>query len=233
MENQIRDLKVKADNVQNTTIQSVEDELTERAFDAAVGGLVDNIFTDTELDTVTSLLSVATETKSWKQITDVEDDISSWIREKYRVEKSQGLDPQPTNQSDWTYSTQIGIPHPVSYLSVKALKDVSPHHASCIMSKVNATVGMGFVNDDSGQKAKDDPAVSTDMAAQVVADLLTCESYVQTDVDKYLNPLCMHTFQHELHCVAEDYYDGGSGYLEVVRDSGNTIIGLNWIPQGS
>lgn len=150
-----------------------------------------------------------------------------------KVCKEQGLMAQPTNQAITnTMLTYFqGIPRPVDIVAIRAMKDISPHHSSCIKAKQMATIGLGFVSegDDVDKKAKD-AATSTEEAEKAIHSLLTGESFVESKVDKLLNPLTIEGFNHEFFISVEDFLDGGTGYLEVVRDDREEIVGLNWLP---
>jgi len=149
-----------------------------------------------------------------------------------KIGKAQdGATPQATNQDvDYMY-TYMGIAHPVDYIKVKTLKDISAHHSSCIQAKLNATVGLGFISESKEpQKKVEDPNASPEEVAQAVQSLLTGENYVESEVDTKLNPLTLHGFQNELFAWVEDFLDTGTAYLEVVRDDSGKIVGINWLP---
>jgi len=150
-----------------------------------------------------------------------------------RVCKEQGLMAQPTNQAITnTMLTYFqGIPRPVDIVAIRAMKDISPHHSSCIKAKQMATIGLGFVSEGDDVDAKEkDAATTTEEAEKAITSLLTGESFVESKVDKLLNPLTIEGFAHEFYISVEDFLDGGTGYLEVVRDDREVIVGLNWLP---
>ena len=156
-------------------------------------------------------------------------DPHSWLT---TITKEQGIDAQPTNQNWSAGTTQLrGVPQPVDIHTIRTLKDISPHHASCIQSKKNSMVGLGFVSEgDDVEQGRNDTGTSTAEAEDKIISLLTGESFVESKVDKVLDPFTIDGFANELNRVTEDFLDGGTGYLEVVRNGGNFIIGLNWIP---
>lgn len=149
------------------------------------------------------------------------------------LSKEQGENAQPTNQkviSTTTFFSQ-GIPQPVDIVAARSLKDISPHHASCIQTKKYSIMGLGFVSDgDDVEEGKGSAVTSTEDAEKKITSLLTGESFVESKVDTKLDPLTIEGFALELYRVIEDFLDGGTGYLEVVRDTTDKIIGLNWMP---
>lgn len=151
------------------------------------------------------------------------------------VKKEQGAEPQPTNQQPNEAALgAVGIPQPVDIYTIRNLKDISPHHSSCIQSKKYSIMGLGFVSEGSETQAvRNDTTTPVDQVQQQMQNLLTGEAYIETKVDKLLDPLTMFGFSFELYRVIEDFLDGGTGYLEVVRNTGNKIIGLNWLPYES
>lgn len=149
-----------------------------------------------------------------------------------KITKSQGIEAQPTNQN-WSVGSisMQAVPQPIDIHTIRSLKDISPHHASCIQSKLNSMVGLGFVSEgDDVERGKNDAGTSTAEAEDKIISLLTGESFVESKVDKVLDPFTIEGFANELSRVTEDFLDGGTGYLEVVRNTGNFIIGLNWMP---
>lgn len=151
------------------------------------------------------------------------------------IRKEQGTEPQATNQQDNSLpSGSIGIAQPVDIITIRSLKDISPHHASCIQSKKYSVMGLGFVSEGSeNQQVRDDATTPVDQVQQQMQNLLTGEAYIETQVDKNLDPLTLFGFAHELYKVLEDFLDSGTGYLEAVRNDAGEIIGLNWLPYES
>lgn len=148
------------------------------------------------------------------------------------VRKEQAGDPQPTNQTpEGTSPASTDIAPPVCIITARSLKDISPHHASCIQSKKYSIMGLGFVSEgDEVQQTRNDSTTSVDQVQQQMSTLLTGEAYVQTKIDEKLNPLTIFGFSFELYRAVEDFLDGGTGYLEVVRDNNDKIVGINWLP---
>ncbi|MCP4612144.1 MAG: phage portal protein [Planctomycetes bacterium] len=209
---------------------TIEEELTEQAKAAVfLGQAPGNVFTGAYFDDAASILSEITQKRDWKSLTGKEDDIADYMPKPELANKSIDGEPQYTNQFS-TYFSGTGIPHPVAYTAAKALKDVSPHHNSCIKTKVSATIGLGFVSTGEADATITRGDMPETEVKRMINDLLSGEARIQTDVDKVLNPLCHDLFQHELSAAVEDFFDCGTGYLEVVRDDGNAIVGVNWLP---
>ena len=147
------------------------------------------------------------------------------------TKKSQDSTPQDTNQTTTFQFTSKGIPHPIDYLSAKQLKDISTHHSSCIATKVATAIGLGFIS--QGQEVQgliDNPSASDQEVTGEIASLLSGEAYIKSAIDTHLDGLTFQGFAAELSKAVEDFIDGGQGYLEVVRDQRDKIIGINWMP---
>lgn len=156
-------------------------------------------------------------------------DVNTITSKVINVAKSQGAETQPTNQKDANALNTMGIAHPVDIISARQLKDISSHHASCIQSKKYSTLGLGFVSDAS-EATKNKKTNNVSDTEAVATSLLTGESYIESKVDTVLDKLTLHGFMFELYKSAEDFLDGGTGYLEVVRDDKEKIVGINWMP---
>ena len=194
----------------------------------ALGGLMPQIFGDkSSLHTLFSDIISKAKLEDQESFSITKDDDGV-----VKVTKIQGEEPQPTNQTTRnTGMTGTTMLPPVDIIAARALKDISPHHASCLQSILNAMVGLGFVSDgEDVQKKKDDATTSTAGAEDQIISLLTGESFIESKADKILDPLTIEGFALELSRAVEDFLDGGTGYLEVVRDTGNNIVGINWIP---
>jgi len=148
-----------------------------------------------------------------------------------KISKSQGAEAQPTNQciGGNMFFTQ-SIPAPVDVQTVRSLKDISPHHASCIQAKKNSMVGLGFISEGDEVTCCQHSTESRQEAEDKIVSLLTGESYIISKTDKVLDKLTLKGFAHELNRAVEDFLDAGTGYLEVVRNTGGHIIGINWVP---
>ena len=148
------------------------------------------------------------------------------------IAKEQGESAQPTNQNiGGNFFFTQAVPRPVDIHTVRSLKDISPHHASCIASKKNSMVGLGFVSEgDDVEAGRASSTTSTAEAEEKIVSLLSGESFVESKVDKVLDPFTLMGFSHELYRAVEDFLDAGTGYLEVVRNKGGFIVGINWMP---
>ena len=149
-----------------------------------------------------------------------------------KVEKAQGDTAQPTNQTANNVSSLLqSVPQAVNIKVVRSMKDISPHHSACIQAKKFSIMGLGFVSEgDAVEGDKNNSNVTTQDAENQIISLLTGESFIESKVDKKLDPLTLEGFDLELYRVIEDFLDGGTGYLEVVRNKQKKIVGLNWIP---
>ena len=119
----------------------------------------------------------------------------------------------------------VVYPHPLNIEAVLALKDISGHHSSCIQAKKYVTVGLGFI-DSSDEIDK----TSAEGAIEKVATLLSGQGHVESEVDKALDPLTNFGFMNELLDAGEDFYDTGTGYLEVCRNRKWEITGISHVP---
>lgn len=160
-------------------------------------------------------------------------DLHTLLIKLTKISKEQSKFAQPTNQKFANgITSSFGVPQPVNIAVARSMKDISPHHASCIRSKLNAIMGLGFVSEgDEVQSAQTDPNASVEQIQQTAASLLSGEAFVESKVDEILNPMTLDGFMYDLYRAIEDYLDGGTGYLEVLRDqSTKAIVGINWIP---
>ncbi len=139
--------------------------------------------------------------------------------------------------------------HPFDMTAIKRLKHFNVHHSTCINTKVAATVGLGFVTDEDKEKrAKEEAERNAPPPAPVAvapgappappplppAPPAKKENRIKNaKADKVLNPLCTVSFAELLNDVAEDYFQVGNGYIEVVHNNTNKrseITGLHHIP---
>ena len=204
---------------------TIEKDNRNEEFRFATGGLMPQIF---GRDDVHALFSdIFKQNEEAQNFSVVKDD-----KGLVTVNKIQGEEPQPTNQTTLNNSLagRTTLP-PVQVVAARALRDISPHHASCLQSIQNAMIGLGFVSDgDEVEKKKGDDKTSTAGAEEQITSLLTGESFVESKVDTILDPLTIEGFYLELSRAVDDFLDAGTGYIEVVRDTGKKIVGLNWIP---
>lgn len=109
--------------------------------------------------------------------------------------------------------------HPFDYNAVGNFMLSNTHHSTCINTKVQSTVGLGFVTEEGKvrQKAGD---------TRIVA-------FEESKVDKLLDPLCDKSFQNVITTVADDFFQRGNGLMEVKREEpfqDSPIIALHPIP---
>lgn len=134
---------------------------------------------------------------------------------------SQGSNTEPE------YAAQEILPPPLNMYEAKRLKDISPHHASCITTKKNCIVGLGFLsNDDLNNNGVVDPS---ERSAAEMASLLTGAPYIKSNADTVLDKYTMRGFSNELMDWVEDALDTGTGYLEVSR-KGDDIVYIGMLP---
>jgi len=116
--------------------------------------------------------------------------------------------------------------HPFDWRAVTNFQTSNEHHAACIHAKVSSTVGLGFGRPKPPQMGPDG-----------VTPLPPKEDDEISKVDKVLNPLCTHTFQNTFSPVCEDFWQVGTGYMEVVRrGTGKTTsssAGSSRVPAGT
>ena len=204
---------------------------TDRDVDAmrtAIGGLCPQIFgKDTKLHSL--LTDITAKSDHEEMVFKIETSDEGLIT----VAKAQGEDAQPSNQRDNLYTSMLAktIVPPVDVIVARSLKDISPHHASCINSILNAMIGLGFVSaGDEVEQKKDDTGTSIAGAEEQIVSLLTGEAFISSKVDEILDPLTIDGFSLELSRAVEDFLDAGTGYLEIIRDDRDIISGINWIP---
>lgn len=145
---------------------------------------------------------------------------------------------------------------PFNMRGMMEFQSANPYHSTCIQTKKNCLVGLGFRNptDPNESQAggsilqsqlqpsiqtqnKPTPSIGADgqpnpnaVNQQQVSQTLA-QRQVLTKADKILNPLCDHTFRDIMRLIAEDYYQVGNGYMEIVRAEGTgDITGIHHIP---
>lgn len=122
--------------------------------------------------------------------------------------------------------------HPFDFEGVIDLKRANAHHSTCIETKSESTVGLGFAT----EKEKRDKAapkfpggIQPPQEAKGVNKEESQADRRLSKAENLLDPLCSISIQDVLSSVAEDYWQTGNGYIEVVR-VGGTITGLHHIP---
>lgn len=117
---------------------------------------------------------------------------------------------------------------PFDFQTIQKFRDANVHHSRCILTKARAAVGLGFRAE--GEKDPEEEqalAVSTPGAAPSSGMSKMDE---RSKAEEVLDPLCEVSLADVMNDVAEDYFDVGNAYLEVVRDKGGQILGLHHIP---
>ena len=122
--------------------------------------------------------------------------------------------------------------HPFDMRAVCDFQVSNEHHSTCIHTKVAATVGLGHLTEQQKEKRQmeADPMAFTNPNG-TPKPRNTESTQLLSKVDEVLNPLCASTWQETLWDAAEDFWQVGNGYLEVVRKGeGGEITGLHHIP---
>lgn len=113
-------------------------------------------------------------------------------------------------------------PHPFDMSRMAQFLLSNEHHSTCINTKVESTVGLGFVTEESKARRK-----SGDTSIYPIEE---------SKVDKILNELCDESWSNVLTPVAEDFHTRGGGLIEVKRSEPRQdadIVGLHPIPAAS
>lgn len=137
---------------------------------------------------------------------------------------------------------------PLDFDSLVEFKNHNPYHSTCIDTKANSLVGLGFVTEQerkdrqaAKQMAQQGPAPAGQMGIQPPQeakgvnkeDLARVEER-RSKAEEVLDPLCEVSIQAVLGPVAEDFEQTGNGYIEVVRDTRTMeITGLHHVPASS
>lgn len=115
---------------------------------------------------------------------------------------------------------------PFDFFAAARFKVHNVHHSACIRAKTKALVGLGHVLAEDLEPGPDPEF--TDMGVPKPKPKRTQKN--PSKVAEVLDPLCRHSWQHTLDQLAEDYWQVGNAYLEVVRDDSMKITGLHWHP---
>lgn len=118
--------------------------------------------------------------------------------------------------------------HPLDMEAVQDFQTSNEHHSTCIHTKVAATAGLGHVTGSKKKEREAKRAMEMGMPPENATSLPTSQD-VTAKVDDLLNPLCEATWQELLWDVAENFWEVGNGYIEVVR-RGDKITGLHHLP---
>lgn len=123
--------------------------------------------------------------------------------------------------------------HPIDFAVAKRLKQFSPHHKTCLLTKAACAVGLGF--ERSSDKERRQKKQGFQDPKEVVADDAmgsVKDPTEQSRVSSKLDPLCDISFQDVLASAIMDYYELNDGYIEVVREDDNplgAIVGLHYL----
>lgn len=144
-------------------------------------------------------------------------------------------------------------PHPFDMVNACRLMFSVSTQQTCIQTKRDATVGLGFETEQDRQKRADmkhldqtlqsaavsgDPKAPADKPKPVAKvdppppsspDSEGSEPKVKSKVEEILDPLTDCGFQSLMNQVGEDYENTGNGYFEVIRD-GTKPVGLFHVP---
>ncbi len=115
--------------------------------------------------------------------------------------------------------------HPFDFLAAARFAVHNVHHSTCIRAKTKALVGLGHVLAEDLEPGPDPEF--TDMGVPKPKPKRVRKE--PSKVASILDPLCKHSWQHTLLQLAEDYWQVGNAFLEVVR-TGGKITGLHWQP---
>lgn len=110
-------------------------------------------------------------------------------------------------------------PHPFDMSAVAAFMHANPYHSTCIATKVNSTVGLGFLTKEGEERQK-----------QGIKEV---RAYEQSKVDEVLNQFCDISFQDVLTKSCDGFHQCANGLMEVRREKPTIkapITGLHPIP---
>lgn len=135
--------------------------------------------------------------------------------------------PRQRNENYSSQGVSVGQKaHPFDFEIINRFLGANVHHSRSIHAKVAAIVGLGFEtpNDRIRKRAKA-------LGQPVDPSTLTAGGDVAA-IDEKLDPLCDHSWQDTLTDAIMDYAQAGNGYIEVVRNLNNEIVGLHHLPAG-
>ena len=154
-------------------------------------------------------------------------------------------DPRMEGRGSSAQDPQQGLKyHPFNFEMVVKFKEFNAHHSTCIETKKEATVGLGLVTEEERKRKKElaemplmgqagpakpggiQPPQPPRGVNKEESDLSGSST---SKAEEALDALCRVSFQDVIGDVAEDYFQTGNGYIEVVR-LGNEIVGLHHIP---
>lgn len=116
--------------------------------------------------------------------------------------------------------------HPFDFLAAARFKVHNVHHSACIRAKTKALVGLGHVLAEDLEPGPDPEFTPEGVPKSKPKRTVKKPSAVSEKLD----PLCRFSWRHTLEQLAEDYWQVGNAFLEVVRDDSGKITGLHWQP---
>lgn len=116
-------------------------------------------------------------------------------------------------------------PWPIDFNKAIELMPHNPHHETCIRTKRDSTLGLGFENEFD--KTKRMGVLDPEGA---VSQLSSMDPNEISRAEEVLSPLVDTTVQELLNDVGEDFENTGNGYIEVVRDQSGRIVSLWHLP---
>lgn len=122
--------------------------------------------------------------------------------------------------------------HPIDYAVAKRMKRFSPHHNTCLLTKVASAVGLGFER-PSDRATREKKQGFQDPTQTVVHDATGTvkDPNEMSRVAEKLDSLCDISFQDVLSSAILDFYELNVGYVEVVREEGSPsgkIVGIHY-----
>jgi len=131
--------------------------------------------------------------------------------------------------------------HPLNFIEILRLRNANPYHSTCLQTKKQAAVGLGFMTEASKKKREEKKklqeqgvqfnpgGVQPPQKPKGVNKESSDED--SSKVSKILDALCTVSFQDVIDDVIDEFYQVGNGFIEVVRDGpGGSILGLHHIP---
>lgn len=134
--------------------------------------------------------------------------------------------------------------HPFNRKAVIPFLHTNEHHGACIRTKASSTVGLGHVFDSEQEKPDGTPKPKSKRVKKAadpsqtgqpgVSQVRNAIDRLLSEVDVKLDPLCRNSWSDTLGSCAEDYWNIGEGFIEVVREAASLkILGLHYLPAPS
>lgn len=115
---------------------------------------------------------------------------------------------------------------PFDFVAAERFTVHNVHHSTCIRAKTKALVGLGHVRPEDFE---DEPNEKLPPAGTMPGKKAKRKERSPSKVSTMLDPLCKHSWQHTLTQLAQDYWQLGNAYLEVVKTNG-VVSGIHWLP---